>query len=123
MRFLYRGFTHDGDIRSFNFQGIDEAKVEMLFSIHVNLPLFALNKVSMQDAPSFCLQLLTDAYGSAPDTLGKYHEYDVLQDDLLPVLQDRERRARLKSLKSAPRRVLRKPSQASHIRPAGRVGV
>jgi hypothetical protein len=123
MRFLYQGFTHDGDTRSFTFQGIDEHKVETLFSIHVNLPLFARNKVSMQDAPSFCLQLLTNACGSAPEALLKLHQYNVLQEDLLPILMDRERRAQLKSSKSAPRRILRKPSQASQIRPATRLGV
>lgn len=122
MRFLYQGFTHDGVTRSFSFQGIDDHKVETLFSIHVNLPLFARNRVSMQEAPSFCLHLLTTAYGAEPDTLVKFHQYDVLQEDLLPVLMDRERRAKLKSSKSVPRRVFRKPSQASQFTPAGQLG-
>jgi hypothetical protein len=120
MRFLYEGFTHEGDTRSFTFKGINEHKVEALFSIHVNLPLFARNHVSMQDAPGFCLQLLTNACGSPPHSLLALQQYTVLQEDLLPILEDRERRAKLKSLKAAPRRVLRKPSTASQIIPAGR---
>lgn len=120
MQFLYQGFTHVGDTRSFMFRGIDEHKSETFFSIHVSLALFARNKVSVQDAPGFCLQLLTHACGSGPDALHKLHQYTVLQEDLLSVLVERDRRANLKALKAAPRRVFRKPSPASQIRPASR---
>ncbi len=121
MRFLYQGFTHDGDNRVFTFQGIDDHKVETLFLIQVNLPLFARSKVSMQDAPAFCLHLLTNACTSEPDALLKFRQYQVLEEDLIPILEDRERRAKLKAMKVAPRRVFRKPTQASHIRPAGQL--
>jgi hypothetical protein len=112
MRFLYQGFTHDGDTRLFTFQGIDEQKVETLFFIKVNLSLLARNKLAVQDAPGFCLQLLTNACGPTPDPLEKLRQYSIMQEDLAPVLVDRERRARLKSFKSASRRFVRKPSEA-----------
>ena len=117
MRFLYRGFTHDGDTRLFTFQGIDEDKVETLFYIKVNLSLLAQNKLAVQDAPSFCLQLLTNACGSTPDPLLKLRQYSIIQEDLAPVLMDRERRARLKSFKSATRRFVRKPSDSANATP------
>lgn len=120
MRFVYEGFTHDGERRSFTFHGIDGDKIETLFLIDVSLALFARNKILIQDAPHFCLQLLTNACEAEPDALLKLHHYTVQQEDFLPILMDRERRAKLKSLKSAPRRLMRKPSQASQIRPGRR---
>jgi hypothetical protein len=122
MHFVYQGFTHNGDIRSFSFQGIDDRKLEVTYSIQVNLPLFARHRVAMQDAPSFCLQLLTSASASAPGELEKLQHYQVLEEDLMPLVKDRERRATLKALKSSPRRFIQKPSLSSQFRPSGRPG-
>jgi hypothetical protein len=120
MQFLYQGFTHAGNIRSFNFEGIDERNVHTTFSIQVNLLLLARTKVAMQDAPGFCLHLLTAACASSPASLEKFQHYEVLEEDLLPLVVDRERRAALKALKTPQRRFARKPNQSSQLRPLTR---
>jgi hypothetical protein len=116
MQFLYQGFTHKGDNRSFNFSGRDESKVETVFSISVNLPLFARHHIGMQEATGFCLVLLTKACADAPEALERLHSYDVLEADLMPILNDREERARAKAHRAPPRRFVRKPSLSSQFR-------
>ncbi|HEX4810523.1 MAG TPA: hypothetical protein VH325_16415 [Bryobacteraceae bacterium] len=120
MHFTYQGFTHAGNIRSFNFEGIDEGNVHTPFLIQVNLLLLARTKVAMQDAPGFCLHLLTTACASTPADLEKFQHYEVLEEDLLPLVMDRERRATLKALKVPQRRFGRKPPQSSQFRPSAR---
>lgn len=120
MHFIYQGFTHQGNVRSFNFQGINESKVETAFQIRVNLLLLSQNKVAMQDAPSFCLNLLTAASVAAPDALEKLQHYQILEADLLPLVMDREKRATMKALKAPPRRFGRKPPLSSQFRPLTR---
>ena len=122
MQFVYQGFTHDGDNRSFTFQGIQQSKTPItpaLYSIQINLPLFAQFHVNMQEAPMFCLQLLTNALGSGPEVLEKFHRYRVVEEDLRPILADREKRAAIKALKPAPRRFIRKPPNTSQLRGLG----
>lgn len=116
MQFLYQGFTHKGDIRSFNFSGKDESKVVTSFSIRVDLVLFARYNVAMQEAPGFCLRLLNSACAATPEDLEKLHRYDVLEADLQPILHDREERAKAKAHRPPPRRFTRKPSLSSQFR-------
>jgi hypothetical protein len=120
MNFVYQGFTHKGNIRSFTFQGRDENKFETSFSIHVNLLLLSRYRLAMQDAPAFCLQMLTSAYASSPGKLEQFKQYQLIDEDLLPLVLDREKRATQKALKAPPRRFGRKPPIGSHFRPAPR---
>lgn len=116
MQFLYQGFTHKGDNRLFNFSGRDAAKVESTFAINVNLPLFARYRIGMQEAPAFCLVLLAKALAETPEALQKLRHYDVLEADLMPIVHDREERARAKAHRAPPRRFTRKPSLSSQFR-------
>ena len=120
MHFVYQGFTHEGNVRSFTFQGIDESKVQTTFHIRVNLLLLSQNKVAVQDAPSFCINMLTAACAAAPAELEKFQHYQILEEDLLPLVMDREKRAALKALKAPPRRFGRKPPLSSQFRPLSR---
>jgi hypothetical protein len=120
VHFVYQGFTHEGNVRSFNFQGIDESKVQTTFEIRVNLLLLSQNKVAMQDAPGFCLNLLTAASAATPSDLEKFQHYQILEEDLLPLVLDREKRATMKALKAPPRRFGRKPPLSSQFRPLTR---
>lgn len=115
MQFVYQGFTHQGDIRSFNFQGKEEREAPTNFSILVDLLLFARNHVAVQDGPGFCLQLLTDACASTPECLDRLRHYTVVEEDLRPIMVDRANRAAIKVRKQAHRRIGRKPSDASQL--------
>ncbi len=119
MQFVYQGFTHDGGIRSFTFHGIEHAKAPAVFSIEVDLPLFAQHRVAMQDGPTFCLQMLTSAFAAGSGVLDKLQHYRVVEEDLRPLLMEREHRAALKALKPSPRRFVRKPAVTSQLRGLG----
>ncbi len=119
VQFVYEGFTHAGQVRSFNFQGIDPAKSSTVFSIEVDLPLLARHRVNMQDGPGFCLQMLTVALAAGPDSLQKLQHYRIVEEDLRPILVDRANRAALKALKTPPRRFVRKPPVTSQLRGLG----
>jgi hypothetical protein len=120
MHFVYEGFTHDGGTRRFTFRGIEERSQASVFSIEVALPLFAENRVSVQEGPAFCLQLLTTACLEDPTRLAKFEHYKVVGEDFRPLLKERERRAAEKALKKAPRRPFRKPPVSSNLRGLGR---
>src|SRR5437763_2849767 len=120
MHFVYDGFTHDGGTRRFLFRGIEERSPSSAFSIEVALPLFAQNRVSVQEGPAFCLQLLMNASLGDPSQLARFQHYKVVGEDFRPLLIERERRAAEKALKKAPRRPLRKPPVSSNLRGLGR---
>ena len=115
MHFAYDGFTHDGDRRCFLFRGIEERNPVSAFSIEIELPLFAQNRVPVQEGPMFCLQLLTTALLAGPGGLDRFHSYRVVGDDFRPLLVERERHAAEKALKVRARRPVRKPSYVSNV--------
>ena len=116
MQFVYQGFTHEGDVRSFHFHGIEQSKIAAIFSINVDLPLLAKCKIAIQVGPEFCLHLLTAACASDSGFVAKLRNYRIVEEDLRPLILDREQRAALKALKPAPRRAPRKPSVTSQFR-------
>ena len=120
MHFAYEGFTHNGARRSFLFRGVEELNPPCVFSIEIDLSLLALNRVSVQEGPMFCLQLLTTASLDGPSFLEKLHHYIVVGDDFRPLLVERERRAALKALQRIPRKPARKPAVASQFRGLGK---
>ena len=115
MNFAYEGFTNDHSRRCFTFRGIDDRNTGKLFSIEVDLTLFAQNKVPVQEGPMFCLQLLTAASLAGSDSLGRFERYTVLAEDFRPLLQERAKRAAEKALKKPSRSFGRKPAGISNI--------
>ena len=116
MHFSYEGFTHNGSRRCFLFHGNQAKDPVSAFSIEVDLPLLSQNGISVQEGPMFCLQLLTTASLAGPDTLNRFHRYEVVGADLRPLLVEREKLAAEKALKAQMRRPIRKPSHASNLR-------
>jgi hypothetical protein len=116
MHFTYEGFTQDGDRRCFLFRGIAEHHPASVFSIEVDLPLFAQNRVPVQEGPMFCLRLLTTALLAGSDGLDRFHSYRVVGDDFRPLLVERERKAAEKALKAPARKPFRKPAFRSNLR-------
>jgi hypothetical protein len=116
MQFAYEGFTQDGDRRCFRFQGIEERNPNVSFSIQVDLRLLAQNRVPVQEAAMFCLQLLTSASVGGPTSLHRFQSYTVVVEDFRPLLIERERIAAEKALKKPGRKALKKPSFNSNLR-------
>jgi hypothetical protein len=103
MTFSYEGFTHRGNTRCFLFRGGEDRTDLKAFSIEVDLPLFVQNRVSYQDGPSFCLELLARAFSVGPIELEKCHSYRVVGADFLPLVLARQRREAEKILKRKAR--------------------
>jgi hypothetical protein len=116
MHFAYEGFTQDGDRRCFLFQGIEERNPTISFSIKVDLRLLAQNRVPVQEAPMFCLQLLTTASVGGRSCLNRFQSYTVVGEDFRPLLIERERMAAEKALKKPARKPFKKPSFRSNLR-------
>lgn len=116
MHFTYEGFTQDGDKRCFLFRGIGEHPPTTAFAIEVDLPLFAKNRVPVQEGPMFCLRLLTTASLAGSDDLDRFHSYRVVGEDFRPLLVERERKAAEKALRTPARKPFRKPGFRSNLR-------
>jgi hypothetical protein len=116
MHFAFEGFTQDGNQRCFTFRRIEVSAPTSIFSIEVDLRLFAQNRVSVQDGPSFCLELLTKALTAGPVQLEKLQSYQVVGDDFRPLLVEREKREAEKALKKRARTPYRRPGIASNLR-------
>ena len=115
MHFGYEGFTQHGDTRCFVFRGIEDRNPAILFSIELDLRLLLQSRVPLQDAPNFCLQLLTTASVGEPNCLDRFRNYRVVADDFRPLLMERVRRAAEKASKKPPRTPYRKPPSTSNV--------
>ena len=121
MHFAYRGFTHHQSRRCFTFWGIEQRNPAIVFSIEIDLPLLSQNRIAVQDVPMFCADLLTTASLAGPEFLNKFRNYRILEEDLRPLLIDREKRAAEKAMRRSPRKPVQKPASASNIQLASRV--
>jgi hypothetical protein len=115
MHFTYEGFTQNQGRRCFTFRGIEERYPVSVFCLELDLPLFAQNRIAVQEGPMFCLQLLRTAFLTGPSFLEKLQHYQILAEDLRPLLVEREKRAAEKALKKTPHRPLQKPLSVSQI--------
>jgi hypothetical protein len=115
MHFVYEGFTHHGDVRNFLFSGKDGRDTVDTFCIEVAFLLFSQNRVSLQEGPQFCLQLLETASMGQPSDLDRFHHYSVVSEDFRPLLVEREKKLTERAVKAAARRPLRKPSTRSNL--------
>ena len=115
MHFAYEGFTHHGDVRNFLFSGKDGRDTVDTFCIEVAFLLFSQNRVSLQEGPQFCLQLLETASMAQPSDLDRFHHYSVVSEDFRPLLVEREKKLTERAVKAAARRPLRKPSTRSNL--------
>lgn len=115
MQFTYEGFTHFGDKRRFLFKGIEERNAVCAFSIEIDLPLLLKNRISVQEGPMFCLQMLTNASLAGGGSLDRLHTYQVVGEDFRPLIVERERKAAEKASKKPARKPVRKPPSTSNL--------
>src|ERR1700747_1904060 len=107
MYFAYDGFTHNDGKRCFLFHRVEAQADQCFFSIQIELALLARNRVAVQDAPSFCLQMLQSACASSEGELKKLQNYEVVSEDFRPLVTQREKREIELRLKKRARRVLK----------------
>jgi hypothetical protein len=115
MHFAYDGFTQEGNRRCFLFRAAEEHISTGGYSIQVDLGLLLKNQVPMQEAPMFCLHLLTDASLGGPGNLDRLRRYTVIGDDFKQLHVERQREAAERLSKKASRRPIRKHSNMSNL--------
>ena len=113
MRFLYDGFTQDGNNRRYSFRRVEEHEPAVMYTIWVDLGLFGKYQVSLQSGPMFCLHLLQTV--CANSTTGPGCNYRAVDADFAVVLAERAARAAAVESRKAPRRPFRKPQPASQF--------
>ena len=115
MHFAYDGFTQDGNRRCFLFRASEDHTSAPSFSIEVDLELLLKNQVSMQEAPLFCLNLLTDASLDKPGSLDRLRSYTLVGDDFKQLHVERQREAAERLSKKATRKPIRRHSNTSNV--------
>jgi hypothetical protein len=89
MQFLYMGFAQQANVRCFRFQGIlpreRTAKSAPAIDLKLNadLSLLARYKISIQDGPTLCLQILVAALTGAEDNVAAFASYSITLDDVI----------------------------------------
>jgi hypothetical protein len=115
MHFAYHGFTQNGNRRCFLFRVAEERASSSVFSIQIDLGLLLKNAVPMQEAPTFCLNLLTDASLGGPDRLDRLRNYTVVGEDFQALLMERQRQAAQRLSRKPTRRPIRTRSNVSNL--------
>src|SRR4051794_33300330 len=106
MNFTYQGFTHNNSSRCFTFWSTRAGSDPITsYLIEVDLSLLSRLRVSVQDGPMFCLEMLKAASANGLKSLTRLHKYRLVEEDFRPLLVEREKVAAEK----ASRRFLKKP--------------
>lgn len=112
MQFSYRGFQQDKGVRQYTFVGVVDRRPDLTFHITTDLTLLAQHRVSIQEAPALCVQLLTQALETGEASLEAYYKYAISAPDLLAFTAPRRAQAAIRASRP-PMRVHRpKPSQS-----------
>lgn len=114
--FAYDGFQQEGDRRCFLFRVDEKGAPSTLFSIRIDLGLLVKNRIPMQSAPMFCLNLLTEASHGEPGSLDRLQSYTVVPEDFQKIHLERQRQAAEKLSKKPYRRPFRSPASSSNLR-------
>lgn len=92
MHFAYVGFTHQSGRRCFQFREVDAVEPVTLLTIEVEVALLSKNKMSVQEAPLFCLRMLESAHTSAKEVSDEFRPYQIVQEDFRSLNAERVRR-------------------------------
>jgi hypothetical protein len=115
MHFSYRGFEQLNGIRKFKFAGIVEKQPQHLFCFAVDLKLLTEHRVSLQETPALCLQVLMRASKDGVPQIDAALDYQLGPDDMLAFTAPR-RAVALAHQNKKPTRLNRpKPSPASQV--------
>jgi hypothetical protein len=82
MRFSYRGFEQQQGVRRLTILGIGSEEPARGFHFNVDLLLLAQHHIGLQELPSLCFNLLTNASSECEDAVAKYNEYTIGGSDL-----------------------------------------
>jgi len=121
MQFLYTGFHQKANIRYFCFQAIHprertaKATKALDLTLNADLDLLARYKISFQDAPTLCLQILDMALTGADDNIAAFASYAITLEDVVAFASARTATAEAKIAHRKPRRHF-KPLASSQLK-------
>lgn len=115
MHFSYRGFEQINGIRKFKFAGIVEKQPQHLFCFAVDLKLLTEHRVSIQETPALCLQVLMRAAKDGVPQIDSSLDYLLGTDDMLAFTAPRRAIALAHHNKKPTRLNRPKPSPASQV--------
>jgi hypothetical protein len=115
MQFSYRGFEQLNGIRKFRFAGVVEKQPQSVFCFSVDLTLLTEHRVSLQETPALCVQVLTKASGESSSSLDNFLNYRLVADDMLAFTAPRRALALAHQNKKPTRLNRPKPTQASQV--------
>jgi hypothetical protein len=113
MQFSYRGFEQLNGIRKFKFAGMIEKQPQSAFCFSVDLRLLTEHRVSLQEAPALCVQVLTRASNEGDATLETCADYRLGPEDMLTFTAPRRALALAHSNKRPIRMNRPKPHESS----------
>jgi hypothetical protein len=115
MHFSYRGFEQLNGIRKFKFAGVVEKQPQNIFCFSVDLKLLTEHRVSLQETPALCVQVLMRASGEGAPKLETCLDYQLGPEDMLQFTAPRRALALAHHNKKPTRLNRPKPSQASQV--------
>ncbi len=114
MQFSYRGFQQKLGVREYTFSGLVNKQPDRVFHLTADLSLLAQHRVSIQEGPSLCTHLLTDALEQGEHLLDRYTQYEVSAPDLVAFTAPRRALAATRANRPPTRLHRPKPSQNSY---------
>jgi hypothetical protein len=115
MHFSYRGFEQHDGIRKFTFAGIVDKQPQHLFCFAVDLKLLTEHRVSLQETPALCVQVLMRASKDGVPQIDSTLDYQLGPDDMLAFTAPRRAIALAHHNKKPTRLNRPKPSPASQV--------
>jgi hypothetical protein len=115
MQFSYRGFEQHDGIRKFKFAGVADKEAQHLFCFAVDLKLLTEHRVSLQETPALCVQLLMRALKDGVPQIDSTVDYRLGPDDMLAFTAPRRALALAHHNKKPTRLNRPKPSPASQV--------
>lgn len=121
MQFLYMGFHQQANLRCFRFQAIQPkertAKTSKAIDLTLtaDLSLLARYKISIQDGPTLCLQILVGALTGAEENAVAFASYAITLQDVIAYASARTANEEAKIAQRKPRRHF-KPLASSQLK-------
>ena len=120
MQLVYIGFSHDANFRSFRFQRVMASSrlaprsriVE--FTVRVDLQLFIQHGIPVQDGPSMCLRILTEALATEGENETAASSFVVTKEHFSAMVTARTAVEDARAARRKPRHP-GKPSSASQL--------
>lgn len=114
MRFAYDGFLQANGQRQNFFYGLTAGQPNREFCFTIDLALLGKNRISFQEIPHLCAQLLGEAEAVSEGALSSYEHYVVSQQDLVTFTAPRRaQEAERDKRRNMQRKVRPKPMAAS----------